>query len=73
MRVMTLTLAIIINALLDIVILGALAFTTSRAAKLSPHRASASSVSVAPAVQVARQPLHPNGELVTSRLQPALD
>jgi hypothetical protein len=34
MGLMTLTIAIIINALLDIAILGALAFTTSRGAKL---------------------------------------
>ena len=61
---MTLTIAIIINALLDIAILGALAFTTSRGAKLGPHRAGASPLSVAPAMQAGRQSLRANGELV---------
>ncbi len=71
MRLMTLTIAIIINALLDIAILGALAFTTSRGAKLRPHRAHASPLSLARGVQAAGQPLRANGELVDLPLQPA--
>jgi hypothetical protein len=46
MRSMTITNAIILNVLLDIALLGLLAFVMSRAAKLTPHRPGAQGVSL---------------------------
>lgn len=67
---MTLSLAIILNVLLDLAILSLLAFAMSRAAKLTPHRPALSS---APAETAHRPSERARRRRLPVQLHPAID
>ena len=69
---MTLTLAIIINVVLDVALLSLLAFAMSRATKLTPHRVVTPLTDATP-VRAARQPAVASEHRATARLEPAFD
>jgi hypothetical protein len=68
---MTFTLTLILNVVLDVAILGTLAFVMSRPAKLTPHADSAPAR--LPRQQVARERPRAAGERTSSPLRLALD
>jgi hypothetical protein len=68
---MTITLVVISNVVLDVAILGALAFVMSRPAKLTPH-AEAGPVR-SPRERVARDRARGRDERSAARWRPALD
>jgi hypothetical protein len=72
---MTLTLAIIINVVLDAALLGLLAFVMSRAGKLTPHRPSIAQVLAAhtPAVHAPRLRATPPKQRGAGELHRVLD
>jgi len=70
---MTLTLAITINVLLDVAILGLLTFVMSRASKLAPHLAIVPDVLAPSAEQATPVRARRRAERVSPRRQPVLD
>jgi hypothetical protein len=69
---MTLTATLILNIVLDVAILGALAFVMSRPSKLTPHGADAAPA--APGRRQAHERAHARGERAASPLRrPLLD
>lgn len=69
---MTSTIGITINVVLDVFILGLLAFVMSRASKLTPHRAAAPRPRVAPVAQAPRVRVRRRHEPSSSKLHPVL-
>jgi hypothetical protein len=70
---MTLNLAITINVLLDVALLGLLAFVISRASKLTPHVAVIADARRAPADQAKPVRVRRPVERVSTRREPVLD
>jgi hypothetical protein len=73
MNDMTLTLAITINVLLDVAILGLLAFVMSRASKLTPHVAVVPDAATAAVVHAAPPRARRHAETVRPRRRLVLD
>lgn len=68
---MTMTLVVILNVVLDVAILGALAFVMSRPARLTPH--AEAGPARAPRERVARDRARGREERSNAPLRPALD
>jgi hypothetical protein len=68
---MTLTLIITMNVVLDIALLGGLAFAMSRPARLTPHGKAPAPAAVPSTVRTVRGRSRSRGERASSQLHPA--
>jgi hypothetical protein len=70
---MTLTLMIILNVVLDVALLGGLAYFMSHAGKLTPHQPSVSGEALPRQARMVRERTRTRGQRTSRRLHPALD